>query len=202
LISFPENFTKYLESLGRNSERLYRLTEDILDVTRIESDTLKLNKEKFDMHKLVIDTINDFTNKFKNPRRNNFKVVYDNSDSKDEDDIIIVYADKNRIQLVISNLIDNAYKFTENGDITVRIKKEIYNQQVKISIQDEGKGIDKEILPKLFTKFTTKSESGTGLGLYISKKIIEAHGGKIWVHNNNNKNYNDNNKGEKGRVGA
>ncbi|HET8792439.1 MAG TPA: HAMP domain-containing sensor histidine kinase, partial [Nitrososphaeraceae archaeon] len=99
--------------------------------------------------------------------------------------------------------IDNAYKFTENGDITVRIKKEIYNQQVKISIQDEGKGIDKEILPKLFTKFTTKSESGTGLGLYISKKIIEAHGGKIWVHNNNNnKNYNDNNKGEKGRVGA
>ena len=186
MISFPEDFTKYLESLGRNSERLYRLTEDILDVTRIESDTLKLNKEKFDMHKLVIDTINDFTNKFKNPRRNNFKVVYDNSDSKDEDDIIIVYADKNRIQQVISNLIDNAYKFTENGDITVRIKKEIYNQQVKISIQDEGKGIDKEILPKLFTKFTTKSESGTGLGLYISKKIIEAHGGKIWGKNNNN----------------
>ena len=99
-----------------------------------------------------------------------------------------------------SNL-NNAYKFTENGDFTVRIKKEIDNQQVKISIQDEREGIDKDILPKLFTKFTTKSESGTGIGLYISKKIIEAHDGKIWGHDNN-KNYNDNDKGEKVRVGA
>ena len=86
----------------------------------------------------------------------------------------------------ISNFLNNAYKFTENGQIIVKIKKKIdyEKKQVKIIVKDTGTGIDKEILPRLFEKFATKSEAGTGLGLYISKKIVEAHGGKIWAENN------------------
>ena len=175
-----------LQVIVRNSSRLHKLIESLLDVTRIESDKLRLNKERFDIYKLVNDTINDFTNKFENTEKNIFKVVYSNDNDDDKDGIIFVYADRDRIQEVISNLLNNAYKFTENGQIIVKIKKKIDNEnkQVKIIVKDSGTGIDKEILPRLFEKFATKSEAGTGLGLYISKKIVEAHGGKIWAENN------------------
>jgi signal transduction histidine kinase len=175
-----------LQIIVRNSSRLHTLIESLLDVTRIESDKLRLNKERFDIYKLVNDTINDFTNKFKNTEKNIFKVVYSNDNDDDKDGIIFVYADRDRIQEVISNLLNNAYKFTENGQIIVKLKKKIDNEnkQVKIIVKDSGTGIDKEILPRLFEKFATKSEAGTGLGLYISKKIVEAHGGKIWAENN------------------
>ncbi len=82
--------------------------------------------------------------------------------------------------------MDNASKFTEKGEINLSIEKYNDNKYAKIRIQDTGKGIDSEILPRLFEKFATKSERGTGLGLYISKNIVEAHGGKIWIENNNN----------------
>ena len=175
-----------LQIIVRNSSRLHKLIESLLDVTRIESDKLRLNKERFDIYKLVNNTINDFTNKFENTEKNIFKVVYSNDFDDDKDGIIFVYADRDRIQEVISNLLNNAYKFTENGQIIVKIKKKIDNEnkQVKIIVKDSGTGIDKEILPRLFEKFATKSEAGTGLGLYISKKIVEAHGGKIWAENN------------------
>ena len=158
-----------------------------MDVTRIESDKLRLNKERFDIYKLVNGTINDFTNKFENTEKYIFKVVYSKDFDDDKDGIIFVYADRDRIQEVISNLLNNAYKFTENGQIIVKIKKKIDNEnkQVKIIVKDSGTGIDKEILPRLFEKFATKFEAGTGLGLYISKKIVEAHCGKIWAENNN-----------------
>jgi signal transduction histidine kinase len=103
---------------------------------------------------------------------------------------IIVEADKGRITQVVSNLLNNAVKFTQKGTITVSIglerkKEDDYNDNVVISVEDTGHGIDSEILPKLFTKFTTKSETaGTGLGLFISKNIVEAHGGKMWAQNN------------------
>ena len=175
-----------LQIIVRNSSRLHTLIESLLDVTRIESDKLRLNKERFDIYKLVNDTINDSTNKFENTEKNIFKVGYSNDNDDDKDGIIFVYADRDRIQEVISNLLNNAYKFTENGQIIVKIKKKIDNEkkQVKIIVKDSGTGIDKEILPRLFEKFATKSEAGTGLGLYISKKIVEAHGGKIWAENN------------------
>ena len=175
-----------LQIIVRNSSRLHKLIESLLDVTRIESDKLRLNKERFDIYKLVNDTINDFTNKFENTEKNIFKVVYSNDYDDDKDGIIFVYADRDRIQEVISNLLNNAYKFTENGQTIVKIKKKIDNEkkQVKIIVKDSGTGIDKEILPRLFEKFATKSEAGTGLGLYISKKIVEAHGGKIGGENN------------------
>jgi signal transduction histidine kinase len=175
-----------LQIIVRNSSRLHKLIESLLDVIRIESDKLRLNKERFDIYKLVNDTINDFVNKFENTEKNIFKVVYSDDNDDGKDGIIFVYADRDRIQEVISNLLNNAYKFTENGQIIVKIKKKIDNEnkQVKIIVKDTGTGIDKEILPRLFEKFATKSEAGTGLGLYISKKIVEAHGGKIWAENN------------------
>ena len=170
----------------RNSSRLHKPIESLLDVTRIESDKLMVNKERFDIYKLVNDTINDFVHKFENTGKNIFKVVYSDDNDDDKDGILFVYADIDRIQEVISNMLNNAYKFTENGQIIVKIKKKIDNEnkQVKIIVKDSGTGIDKEILPRLFEKFATKSEAGTGLGLYISKKIVEAHGGKIWAENN------------------
>ena len=189
--NFPENFKKYLEPLERNSQRLYRLTEDILDIARIESNNLKLNKEKFDINQLIKESIDEFTNKISNEKKNEFKFVringnYQKDSTKDKQELF-VYADKNRIQQVISNLLSNAYKFTENGKIIIKIKEDISNNnQVKISVQDDGKGIDEAIKQTLFQKFMTKSETGTGLGLYISKNIIEAHYGTIIGYNNLN----------------
>jgi signal transduction histidine kinase len=95
--------------------------------------------------------------------------------------------DRSRVSQVISNLLDNAFKFTKEGEmIEMEIKKESIDCQkyAVITIQDNGRGIHTEILPKLFTKFATKSEKGTGLGLFICKNIVEAHGGTIWAKNN------------------
>ena len=107
---------------------------------------------------------------------------------------IMVFADKERIYQVISNLIKNALKFIPPNDGKIEITLEKVNEEEDdtkkeyafVKIKDNGKGIDKEVLPRLFEKFTTKSETGTGLGLYIAKNIVEAHGGKIWGKNNNN----------------
>jgi signal transduction histidine kinase len=106
-----------------------------------------------------------------------------NSPFKDQ---IMVYADKIRIYQVISNLLRNALKFTPNGKITITLEKTERNNKkfISVRIKDDGKGIDPQVLPMLFKKFVTKSESGTGLGLYISKNIVEAHGGIIRGYNN------------------
>ena len=187
--NFPENFRKYLEPLERNSERLYRLTEDILDIARIESNNFKLNKEKFDIGQLLIETVNEFITKDQiiNKEKNNevqlkFPNEY-NQNNLDKNSELLVYADKNRVQQVVLNLLSNASKFTNDGKIVIKINKENENQ-IKISIQDNGKGIDEEMLPNLFTKFSTKSDVGTGLGLYLSKNIITSHGGTIRGYNN------------------
>jgi signal transduction histidine kinase len=198
-----------LEVVHRNAKRLQRLTEDILDVTRIESELLSLNKEKFNLKDVITNAIDDILkNKdiFKTENNNNnnnnvIKLLY----LQPQD--VFVYADKGRISQVIANLLDNAVKFTKEGEgstITITIEKEEeeeenndnHQQQILVSIKDTGTGIDPQILPKLFAKFVTKSETGgTGLGLFICKGIVEAHGGKIWTHNNN-----DNNNREKGAT--
>jgi two-component system, OmpR family, sensor histidine kinase VicK len=201
--AFPENTLKYLDPVKRNAEKLYRLTEDILDVSRIESGTLKLEKSKFDLREIIVNLIEDLTAKMKkeesairsnqeNPDKNtNIQLIYPELSAEP----LFVYADKNRIQQVLSNLLSNALKFTEDGVITINTEKFLdkinnnanneENEFVSIKIKDTGKGIDPEVLPRLFEKFATKSEKGTGLGLYISKNIIDAHGGKIWGHDNN-----------------
>jgi signal transduction histidine kinase len=95
---------------------------------------------------------------------------------------VMVKGDRERIFEVISNLLSNAIKFTEEGEVVVVLDEK--DGQTIVSVRDTGSGVAPEIYPNLFTKFTTKSEKGTGLGLFIAKNIIEAHGGKIWAENN------------------
>ena len=168
----------------RNAKRLQHLTEDILDVTRIESQSLLLNKERFNLTEMILDAIADTKNQIATENKdNNLKLEFvDNNDNESQEDIFVV-ADKGRINRVISNLLNNAIKFTNEGIITVSTEKK--NNEVLVSIKDTGAGIDAEILPRLFTKFASKSETGgTGLGLFISKSIVDAHVGKIWGENN------------------
>jgi signal transduction histidine kinase len=166
-----------LDTVLRNAKRLQRLTEDILDISRIESKSLDLKKESFNLSEMILSVIGDSNNQLvKEEHKDNLKLEF-----KFKEDIFIE-ADKSRINQVISNLLSNALKFTKEGTITATVVPN--NNEIVVSINDSGSGIDSEILPKLFTRFATKSSTGTGLGLFISKSIIEAHGGKIWGKNN------------------
>ncbi len=175
-----------LDIIIKNTKRLKKLTEDILDITRFESSNLHLHKEKFDIDKLIKNIIKEFESELDSDKK--IKFNYFNS----SDDPILIYADKNRIAQVISNLINNAIKFIlREGNICLIVeKKQLYGpciddrDFVYIKIIDTGSGIDKEIIPHLFKKFITKSFQGTGLGLYICKNIVELHGGKIFAVNN------------------
>ena len=178
LATEPENSKMFVNPILRNSKRLQRLSEDILDVTRIESQSLKLTKEEFDLNDVILSIVGDYRSLlFDNEKNAKLNIIY-------EPKSIIVNADKGRIAQAVSNLLSNAIKFTtkEKGAIFVMAQKK--DSEIIISLKDTGQGIDPEILPKLFTKFATKSLSGTGLGLFISKSIIEAHGGRIWAKNN------------------
>ena len=186
---FPEKKDEYINPIKRNSERLYKLTNDILDVAKIESNSLKLNIEKIELNDIINETVKDFTNRtffINKDVKINFNTSNDN-DNIHPQSTLFVYVDKNRIQQVIFNLLDNASKFTDKGEITLTIENNTdkYNN-ITIKIRDTGKGIDPELIPRLFKKFATKSERGTGLGLYISKNIIEAHGGMIWTEKTSN----------------
>jgi signal transduction histidine kinase len=167
-----------IDAIIRNAKRLQQLTEDILDVSKIESQTLKLNKERFNLSELISTIVEEYKNEI-GKDNGNIKLV--NSIIKDT---VIIEADRHRISQVISNLIDNAIKFTKKGTITISIEKK--DDWAIVSIKDTGTGIEPEIMPKLFSKFASKSYQGTGLGLFICKSIVEAHGGKIWAENNNN----------------
>ncbi len=195
---------EYCDIILRNAIRLKRLAENILDITRIESKTLRLEKENFELDGLILDVVKDFSN----PSDEDKKVKFEFDASNGP---FTIYGDKVRIGQVVSNLIDNSIKFVskegnedkgeEKGIISIKIEKTKTNKKrdgpindnndvkgegsfVVVSVKDNGKGIDKEIMPKLFTKFTTNSFQGTGLGLFISKSIIEAHGGNMWAQNN------------------
>jgi two-component system sensor histidine kinase VicK len=169
-----------LSKIVKNAERLQRLTEDILDVTRIESETLKLNKSKFDLSDMAANVLDDYRNRIENGK--NLKLVFLNADKP-----AFVVADKGRISQVLSNLVSNALKFTKSGTVSVsaeEVKNDDKKKEFIVSVKDTGTGIDSDILPRLFTKFVSKSDTGTGLGLFISKSIVEAHGGRIWAENN------------------
>jgi signal transduction histidine kinase len=173
-----------VSSIIRNAKRLKRLASDILDITKIESHSLKLNKETFNIRDVIVSSISDIKVQItsSNPEQlNNLHILYNLKD-------IFVFADKNRITQVMFNLLSNSLKFTENGNITIDVvleKDKIKNKDfVVVSISDSGQGIDPEILPRLFTKFVSKSFEGTGLGLFISKSIIHSHDGEIWAFNN------------------
>jgi signal transduction histidine kinase len=179
-----EKKQEFLQVILRNCYRLYRLTEDILDVTKIESETLKLNKERVELNEIIGNVINDYKEIVSKKRYGSDHITLAFEPSKEN---IFVNVDKGRLTQVLSNLLDNALKFTKEGNIIISIKK-LKNEELRVSIKDSGTGIDPEILPQLFKKFATKSEQGTGLGLFISKNIIEAHGGIMWGENNSESN--------------
>ncbi|HYT46266.1 MAG TPA: ATP-binding protein [Methylomirabilota bacterium] len=166
-----------LEVTIRNAKRLQTLTNDILDVTKIEGRSLELNKEDFNLKDVVLNAMNDITLGRDFLNNENIRLSYD--PQRD----ILIQADKGRISQVISNLLSNAIKFTTEGTILVSIENK-NDKAIIVSVKDSGQGIDSSILPRLFTKFASKSYKGTGLGLFISKGIIEAHGGKILGENN------------------
>ena len=181
---FPERIKTYVETLKRNAERLHTLTSDILDVTKMEAGILKLNTSKFNLTDTINETIADIIKKAyamtgesgvnKNIPTINFDSVHP----------VFVTADKDRVAQVLSNLLDNAIKFTPSGEIKITMNEDYSTNKITIRIKDTGTGIDNEIYSKLFQKFTTRSMKGTGLGLYISKNIVEAHGGDIIAENN------------------
>jgi signal transduction histidine kinase len=177
-----------LDVITRNAKRLLQLTEAILDVTKIESQSLMLKKELFNLNDVIINAMNDITLGVDFLNNNNIQLLYKPQD-------IILEADKGRITQVISNLLSNAIKFTKIGTVTIsvnsitRVHKSSNGDAVLVTVKDTGQGINPAVLSKLFTKFATKAPShgaqtGTGLGLFISKSIIETHGGKIWAENN------------------
>ncbi len=176
-----EQYEELLESINRNGKRLQRLAENILDVTKIESQSLQLKKEKFSLNDLILSIFTNYESHMKKAEISNVKLTI-----APKEDIVLVEGDKERLTQVFDNILSNAIKFTKEGTITVSIQRMKENDKEfgVVSVKDTGSGIDSEILPRLFTKFATKSETGTGLGLYISKRIIETHGGKIWAENN------------------
>jgi signal transduction histidine kinase len=166
-----------VDTIIRNAKRLQRLTEDILDVSKIESQSIKLSKEQFNLNDVIKNAINDIaTNK---EESNNLKLIFQSEEE------IFLEADRTRLTQVISNLLSNAVKFTKEEGGTITITAEKKDTQVIVKIKDTGTGIDPEILPRLFSKFALKSKrGGTGLGLFIAKNIVESHGGEIWAENN------------------
>jgi signal transduction histidine kinase len=182
-----EKNKEYLDIIFRNSRRLMQIAEDVLDVARIESGSFSLNKEKFNLNELITEILKEYEQKIQNKK--NIKLVHNLAGNNKE---IIIDADRNRLGQVIHNLLDNAIKFTNKGTITIIVERkkgnidDKFDNEILVSIRDTGTGIHPKILTKLFTKFATKSPiPGTGLGLFISKSIIEMHDGKIWAINNN-----------------
>jgi signal transduction histidine kinase len=207
-----EKQRELLSVIIRNAKRLKELTENILDITRIENKSLELQKEPLDIDEIVIGVFNDALDESEISR--NIRLVYDQnkirkfdsalttsrsesllpSGSADKGSSLSVKADKLRLTQVMTNLIGNAIKFSSEGNtVTVSVSEENNTQDYKrrengtlnkvllVRVEDTGKGIDPEIMPRLFKKFASKSEKGMGLGLFISKNIVEAHGGEIWA---------------------
>ncbi len=168
-----------ISSIIRNAKRLDRLAADILDVSNIEGKSLKLNKTIFDIDEILSQLVKEYSRQIENDTANNKKlrIFYEPIQVK-------ILADKYRITQVISNIINNSIKFTDQGTISIIGSEN--SDELTIKISDTGKGIDKEIINRLFDKFVSRSEQGTGLGLFISKNIIESHGGKINGFNNEN----------------
>jgi signal transduction histidine kinase len=182
-----KNFDQYFDKIIRNARRLEKLTEDILDVSRIEGNNLQLSKSNFDLSHTIQQLIEDHQ---KEAADKNVKVILDFKKNVPT----TIYADEARLQQVFNNLLSNAINFTNNGTVIITAYKAQVDTNVEMGQQDEesivveikdtGSGINPEMLPRLFEKFATKSGSGTGLGLYISKSIVDSHGGKIWAYNN------------------
>jgi two-component system, OmpR family, sensor histidine kinase VicK len=172
-----------LNVIARNAKRLKLLTDDILDVTKIEGQALQLKKELINVNHIISNTLEKIKNQMGHDET--VELVFNSLDHN----VVFVEADKARITQLISNLLNNAIKFTKRGTVFIGIQEENKQESLQkfvVTVRDTGTGIDSEILPRLFEKFASKSSKGTGLGLFISKSIVEAHGGRIWAENNAN----------------
>jgi signal transduction histidine kinase len=176
-----EKIIPMVEIISRNAKRLEKLTNNLLDVTRIEnSKSLELSKEIFPVDSVIRDCIIDAGQRIgKKPIK--FSYV---SANEDQQHVTTIKADRTRIAQVLMNLLDNSINSSQEGVISVKRTVDRDANTMTLSVKDSGSGINPDITPRLFSKFATASEKGTGLGLYISKKIVEAHGGKIWAENN------------------
>lgn len=177
-----------LDIITRNARKLRSLSDTILEVSRAEKNTLKLSIEELDIVKLILDNLHEYQNYITSIGKK-VSIEFENNFGSEG---YTIYADKDRLNQVISNLVNNAIKFTDDDGI-IKINAVINKKDddgtdsrtLTVSIKDNGKGIDPNIMHKLFTKFTTSgSDKGTGIGLYLSKKIVEAHGGTIQAYNN------------------
>jgi signal transduction histidine kinase len=175
-----EKIVSMANIINRNAKRLDNLTDNLLDISRIENNkSLELSKETFAVDPLIRDCIIDASQHI---GKKNLKFSYTVANEKQQS--AVIKADRNRIAQVVMNLLDNAIKFSQDGIIFVTINIAAEANSITVSVRDAGSGINPDIISRLFSKFATSSEKGTGLGLYISKKIVEAHGGKIWAENN------------------
>lgn len=183
-----------IQIINRNAKKLQKLTNDILDVSRIDSHILSLDISSFDIVDVIRDLVKDLVKQAEKKRYDvsiickfNDKIIEpDAADITIAPSQIMIRGDKIRLTQVLSNLLNNAIKFTRDGKITITVRSSNDTENVVVSVSDTGQGINTEIIPHLFEKFTSKSDSGTGLGLFISKSIVEAHNGKIWATNNDN----------------
>ena len=176
----PERNKRYEEAILRSAERLHSLVTNMLNIARIESQTMKLNKTNFDLNIKIENVIKDASQQIKLRADDKVRI-----DFKPTDKINII-ADKEKIFQVFANLVSNALKFTNKGVINISVRRHEEADKAIVTIRDSGSGIDPDIIPHLFSKFKTKSENGLGLGLYISKSIVDAHHGKIEAYNNPN----------------
>jgi signal transduction histidine kinase len=172
-----------VDAIKRNAVRLQKLATNLLDVSRIESQTLRLRKEIVKINEKIVNVKKDIENQSPHSLAVRILII-----EPRENNPIYVQADKIRLYEVLANLLSNAVKFTQKGTVSIstdiRSNTSDNRDEVIIRIRDTGVGIHPEILPRLFTKFTTRSDRGTGLGLFICKGIVEAHGGIIWAENN------------------
>ena len=202
LLSEPQSKFEYGEPILRNAKRLQKTISDILFISKIDNNLLKLSNEGFNLEETILQVIEDTRNQIILEKKN-VSIIYDPMSlkraDKEKDKDIVIEGDKERIAQVVSNILDNAVRFGKDGAITVSVDTNSTVtidmddddddgnslEEVTISIKDSGKGIDPEILPRLFSKFIFKEGTGgTGLGLYICKSIVESHGGRIWAENN------------------
>jgi signal transduction histidine kinase len=187
---------EHFERLVRNTRKLERLSSEILDVTKIDNQSLRLNEGYFNLKETVLDLIQDHKMQLEKSNAKT-KILCEFKIEEEEEEIptrqdassidLFINADKIRINQVIDNLLTNPIKFTDEGMVSISIickKGKNYMDRVIASVRDTGTGIHPEILPRLFSKFATRSDMGTGLGLFISKNIVEAHGGNICGYNN------------------
>lgn len=180
---------KEIRGIIYNAKRLDQLAGNILEGAKIENQTLQLDYGQFNLKDILTDIIDDYNNLLTIKESKDVKLRYEPKD-------ILIVADKVRVGRVISNLLNNAIKFTSKGEITISVIElkdnnnndddgdDDGNGEIQVNIKDTGTGLSPAILPKLFSKFVSTDSGGTGLGLFVSRNIVEAHGGKIQAQNN------------------